>query len=205
MIEICSVVIKTVSMIPSYRVFGANRVSRCPSLLIAYRVQKRQVKSVPLAPASKERLPKDSTTRRGSLRLAACLVVSVLTWSALSLHRRAARIAACIYDPEFRHQRNLSHRDPWQQRHRKLRDSGHHRNRGGSSTIFRLVSGRRLQRRQQTAPTSRERSFPRLMAPAVPLNSAFLRAVGSYETQSSSPYHFGYLYDGAARPNGNER
>ena len=105
-------------MIPSYRVFGANRVSRCPSLLIAYRVQKRQVKSVPLAPASKERLPKDSTTRRGSLRLAACLVVSVLTWSALSLHRRAARIAARIYDPEFRHQRNLSHRDPWQQRHR---------------------------------------------------------------------------------------
>jgi hypothetical protein len=30
-----------------------------------------------------------------------------------------------------------------------------------------------------------------------------LRAVGSYETQSSSPYDFGYLYDGAAGPNGN--
>ena len=125
-----------VSMISSYRVFGANRVSRRPSLLIAYRVQKRQVKAVPLAPASKERLQKASTTRRGSLRLAACLVVSVLTGPALSLHRRAARIAACIYDPEFRHQRNLSHRDPWQQRHRKLRDSGHHRNRGAPLQYF---------------------------------------------------------------------
>jgi hypothetical protein len=72
-------------MIPSYRVFGANRVSpRHPSLLIAYRVQKRQVNAVPLAPAAKERLQKDSKMRRGSLRLAARLAVSVLTGLALS-------------------------------------------------------------------------------------------------------------------------
>jgi subtilase-type serine protease len=30
-----------------------------------------------------------------------------------------------------------------------------------------------------------------------------LRAVGSYQTQSSSPYDLSYLYDGAAGPNGN--
>jgi hypothetical protein len=165
-IEISSIVITTVSMIPSYRVFGANRVSRRPSLLIACRVQKRQPNAVPLAPASKERLQKDSTIRRDSLRLAACLAVSVLTGPALSLHRRAGRIAACIYDPEFRHQRNLSHRDSWQQHHRKLGDSGHQGLGFGSQF-------------------------------------GILRAVGSYETQSSSPYDFGYLYDGAAGPNRN--
>jgi hypothetical protein len=72
-------------MIPSYRVFGANRVSsRNPSLLIGYRVQKGRSNAVPLAPASKERLQKDSTMRRGSLRLAARLAVSVLAGLALS-------------------------------------------------------------------------------------------------------------------------
>jgi hypothetical protein len=119
-------------MIPSYRVFGANRVSsRHPSLLIAYRVQKRQVNAVPLAPASKERLQKDSKMRRGSLRLAARLAVSVLTGLALSsIAAPTGSPIALLYDPEFRHQRNLSHWDPWQQHRRKLRDSGHHRKRG---------------------------------------------------------------------------
>ena len=52
------------------------------------------------------------------------------------LDRRAGRIAACLYDPEFRHQRNLSHRDPWQQHRWKLRDSGFHRNRGAPLQYF---------------------------------------------------------------------
>src|SRR5882724_6309997 len=71
-------------MVSSHRLLGANRASRRPSLLIAVRVQKRRVKAVPLAPASKDRLKKDSTMRRGSLRLAAWLAVSVLTVLALS-------------------------------------------------------------------------------------------------------------------------
>jgi hypothetical protein len=62
-------------MVPSYLVLGSRR----PSLLIADRVQKRQVKAVPLAPASKERLKKDSALLRCSLRLAAWLAVSVPT------------------------------------------------------------------------------------------------------------------------------
>lgn len=123
-------------MIHSYRVFGANRVSRRPSLLIAYRVQKRQVNAVPLAPASKERLQKDSTMRRGSLPLAACLAVSVLTGLALS------SIAAPAGSPLAYTTRNFGTSGTFltgirsNKHRRKLRDSGHHRNRGAPLRYF---------------------------------------------------------------------
>ena len=70
-------------MVRSHRLFGANRASRSPSLLIAIRVRKSRVKAVLLAPASKDRFKKDSAMRRGTLRLAAWLAVSVLTVLAL--------------------------------------------------------------------------------------------------------------------------
>ena len=70
-------------MVPSYRVFGANRASRRPSPHIAVGVQKRRSKAVPLTPESKEGLKKGAV-RRGSLRLAVCFAVSVLTGLALS-------------------------------------------------------------------------------------------------------------------------
>jgi hypothetical protein len=160
-------------MIPSYRVFGANRVSpRHPSLLIAYRVQKRQVNTVPLAPASKERLQKDSKMRRGSLRLAARLAVSVLTGLALS------SIAAPTGSPIAYTTLNFGTSGTFLTGIRGNNIVGNYVIRappkpGGSSSIFRLGSGRCFQRRRQTAPTSRERSFPRLMAPALALISAF--------------------------------
>jgi hypothetical protein len=160
-------------MIPSYRVFGANRVSpRHPSLLIAYRVQKRQVNTVPLAPASKERLQKDSKMRRGSLRLAARLAVSVLTGLALS------SIAAPTGSPIAYTTLNFGTSGTFLTGIRGNNIVGNYvipgtSKPGGSSTIFRLGSGRCFQRRRQMAPTSGERSFPRLMAPALALISAF--------------------------------
>src|ERR1700676_3024838 len=154
-------------MIPLYRVFGANRDSPLhQSLLIAHRVQKRQVNAVPLALASKERLQKDSTMRRGSLRLAGRLAVSALTGLAL------ASIAALTRSPIAYTTLNFGTSGTFLTGIRgnnivgKLRDSGHHGT-GGSSTIFRLGSGSRFQKRQQTVPTSRAR----LLNPALELIS----------------------------------
>jgi hypothetical protein len=182
LIEISLILIKTVSMIPSYRVFGANRASpRNPSLLIAYRVQKRQFNAVPLALASKEWLLKDSAMRRGSLRLAAHLAISVLTGLALS------SIAAPTGSPIAYTTLNFGTSVTFL--------TGVHGNNivgnyvipgtteaGGSSTIFRLGSGRRFQRRQQTVPTFRERSFPRLLNSALAL---FRHSEGHWQLRDS--------------------
>src|SRR5580692_11653212 len=56
--------------------------------------------------------------------------------AATLLDRRAGRIAAYLYDPEFRHQRNLAHRDPWQQHRWILQDFGHRRKRGAPLQHF---------------------------------------------------------------------
>ena len=160
-------------MVPSYRVFGANRVSRRPSLLIAVPRPKKAGQSCTSGPGIERTAQKrlGDATRLASVGCLACGFGP--DGAATLLDRRAGRIAACLYDPEFRHQRNLAHRDPWQQHRWKLRDSGHHRNRGAPLQHFDwdldAVSSRRL----QTASTSRERSNPRLMAPALALNSAF--------------------------------
>ena len=159
-------------MVPSYRVFDANRASRRPSLLIAVRVQKRRVKAVPLTPASKERLKKDSAMRRGLLGLVTCLAVSVLTVLTLS------SIATPAGSPLAYTTLNFGTSGTFLTGIRGNNIVGNYvipgtTETGGSSTIFQLGSGRRFQRRQQTAPTSRERLDPRLMAPALALNSAF--------------------------------
>jgi len=41
-----------------------------------------------------------------------------------------------LYDPEFRHQRNLAHRDPWQQHRWILQDFGHRRKWGAPLQHF---------------------------------------------------------------------
>ena len=196
-IEISLILIKTVSMIPSYRVFGANRVSpRHPSLLIAYRVQKRQVNAVPLAPASKERLQKDSTMRRGLLRLAARLAVSVLTGLALSSIAAPTGSPIAYTTLNFGTSGTFLTGIPWQQHRRKLRDSGHDRNRGAPLQYFDWY----LDAVSRGAANGANFLGAIVSSPYGPgFGSQFgiLRAVGSYETQASSPYDFGYLYDGA--------
>jgi hypothetical protein len=202
-IEIFLILFKTVSMIPLYRVFGANRVSpRHPSLLIAYRVQKRQVNTVPLAPASKERLQKDSKMRRGSLRLAARLAVSFLTGLALS------SIAAPTGSPIAYTTLNFGTSGTFLTGIRGNNIVGNYVITGTTETGWLL----------DDIPTEIWALFPEAAAnganfpgaiasspygPGFGSHFGILRAVGSYETQSSSPDDFGYLYDGAAEPNGN--
>jgi hypothetical protein len=202
-IEISLILIKTVSMIPSYRVFGANRVSsRHPSLLIAYRVQKRQVKAVPLAPASKEQLQKDSTMRRGSLRLAARLAISVLTGLALS------SIAAPTGSPIAYTTLNFGTSGTFLTGIRGNNIVGNYVIPGTTETgglLDDISTGIWAPFPEATANGA---NFPGAIVsspydPGFGSHFGILRAVGSYETQSSSRYDFGYLDDGAAGPNGN--
>ena len=190
-------------MILLYRVFGANRVSpRHPSLLIAYRIHKRQVNAVPLAPTSKERLQKDSTMRRGSLRVAARLAVSVLTGLALS------SIAAPTGSPIAYTTLNFGTSGTFLTGIRGNKIVGNYVMPGTTETGGLL----------DDIPTGIWALFPEAAANGADFRGAIasspygpgfgshfgiLRAVGSYETQSSSPDDFGYLYDGAAGPNGN--
>jgi hypothetical protein len=118
-------------MIPLYWVFGENRV--LSASIASHRLPrpKKPGQRGTSRPGIERTAPKrlDDATGLASVGCLPC-GFGPDGAPALSLHRRAGRIAACIYDPEFRHQRNLSHRDPWQQHRRKLRDSGHDRNRG---------------------------------------------------------------------------
>jgi hypothetical protein len=182
-------------MVPSYRAFGANRASRRPSQLIAVRVQKRRGKAVPLTPASKEPLKKDAAGRRGLLRLSTCLAVSALTVRALST------IAAPAGSPLAYTTLNFGTSGTFLTGIRGNNIVGNYvipgtTETGGSHNISTRI-WTLFPEVQQTAPTSWKRSFPRLMAPGFGSQFGILRAVGSYETQSSSPYDFGYLYDGA--------
>jgi hypothetical protein len=170
--------------------------SRRPSLLIAVRVQKRRVKAVPLTQASKERLKKDSAVRRGSLRLVTCLAVSVLTVLARSSIAVPAGSPLAYTTLNFGTSGTFLTGIPWQQHRRKLRDSGHDRNRGAPLQYFDWY----LDAVSRGAANGANFLGAIVSSPYGPgFGSQFgiLRAVGSYETQASSPYDFGYLYDGA--------
>ena len=189
-------------MVPSYRLFGANRASRRPSLLIAVRVQKRRVKAVPLAPASKDRLKKDSAMRRGSLRLAAWLAVSVLTGLPLS------SIAAPAGSPLAYTTLNFGTSGTLLTGIRGNNIVGFYKISGtgeNGGLLYNISTGIWT---PFPVATANGVNFPGAIesspyGPGFGSQFGILRAVGSYQTQSSSPYSLGYLYDGAAGPNGN--
>jgi subtilase-type serine protease len=189
-------------MVPSYRVFGANRASRRPSLLIAVRVQKRRVKAVPLTPASKERLKKDSAVRHGLLRLVTCLAVSILTVLALS------SIAAPAGSPLAYTTLNFGTSGTFLTGIRGNNIVGNYVIPGTTETgglLYNISTGIWT---PFPAATANGANFPGAIGsspygPGFGSQFGILRAVGSYQTQSSSPYDLGYLYDGAAGPNGN--
>jgi subtilase-type serine protease len=190
-------------MVPSYRVFGANRVSRRPSVPIADRVQKRQVKAAPLPAASKERLKKNSATLRGgSLRLVALLAVSVLTGLPL------CSIAAPAGSPLAYTTLNFGTNGTLLTGIRGNNIVGFYKILGtdeNGGLLYNMSTG--IWTPFPTA-TANGVNFPGAIdsspyGPGFGSHFGILRAVGSYETQSSSPDDFGYLYDGAAEPNGN--
>jgi subtilase-type serine protease len=189
-------------MVPSYRVFGANRVFRRPSLLTTDRVQKRQVEAVPLAPASKERLKKNSAMRRSSLRLAAWLAVSVPTGLPLSA------IAAPAGSPLAYTTLNFGTSGTLLTGIRGNNIVGFYKIPGtgdNGGLLYNISTGIWT---PFPAATANGVNFPGAIdsspyGPSFGSQFGILRAVGSYQTQSSSPYSLGYLYDGAAGPNGN--
>src|SRR5580692_312148 len=189
-------------MVPSCLVSGTNRVSRRPSLFIADRVQKRQVKAVTLAPASKERIKKDSALRRGSLRLAAWLAVSVLTGLPLS------SIAAPAGSPLTYTTLNFGTSETLLTGIRGNNIVGFYKIPGtgdNGGLLYNISTGIWT---PFPAATANGVNFPGAIdsspyGPSFGSQFGILRAVGSYQTQSSSPYSLGYLYDGAAGPNGN--
>jgi len=183
-------------------VFGANRASRPPSLRIAGGVQKRRVKAVPLATESKERLKNDAVVRRGSLALAACLAILVPTGLPLS------SIAAPAGSPLVYTTLNFGTSGTFLTGIRGNNIVGNYVIPGTTETgglLYNISNGIWTPFPETTANGS---NFPGAIGsspygPGFGSQFGILRAVGSYQTQSSSPYDLSYLYDGASGPNGN--
>jgi hypothetical protein len=114
LIEISLILIKTVSMSPL--VSGLRREPRLsPESIASHRLPrpKKAVQRCTSRPGIERMAPKrlGDATRLASVGCPPCDFGP--DGAGALLNRHADRIADRIYDPEFRHQRNLSHWGPW--------------------------------------------------------------------------------------------
>jgi subtilase-type serine protease len=180
---------------------GANRAPGRPTLFIALGFPERPAKARPLAPASKQCLNKDAVVRRALLRLAACLAISVLTVLPLS------SIAAPAGSPLAYTTLNFGTSGTFLTGIRGNNIVGNYVIPGTTETgglLYNISTGIWS---PFPEPTANNANFPGAIGsspygPSFGSQFGILRAVGSYQTQSSSPYDLSYLYDGAEGPSG---
>jgi hypothetical protein len=174
------------------RVLGANRAPGRSILFFDVDVPERPTKAGPLAPASKEWLLKDTVVRRALLRWAACLAISVLTVLPLS------SIAAPAGSPLDYRTLNFGTSGTFLTGIRGNNIVGNYVIPGTTETgglLYNISTGIWS---PFPEPTANDANFPGAIGsspygPSFGSQFGILRAVGSYQTQSSSPYDLSYL------------
>jgi subtilase-type serine protease len=182
-------------------ILGANRTLECHTLFVAVDFPERSAKGRPLASPSKEWPNKDAVLRRALLRLAACLAISVGTVLPLS------SIAAPPGSPLAYTSLNFGTSGTFLTGIRGNNIVGNYVIPGTTETgglLYNISTGIWSPFPELTANGA---NFPGAIGsspygPSFGSQFGILRAVGSYQTQSSSPYDLSYLYDGAEGPSG---
>jgi subtilase-type serine protease len=183
-------------------VLGENRARGRSTLFLGVDVPERPAEAEPVAPASKQWLLKDPVVRRALPPWAAWLTISVLTLLPLS------SIAAPAGSPLDYMTLNFGTSGTFLTGIRGNNIVGNYVIPGTTETgglLYNISTGIWSPFPESTANGA---NFPGAIGsspygPSFGSQFGILRAVGSYQTQSSSPYDLSYLYDGAVGPNGN--